>query len=387
MLWDIAIKNIWRRKLRSILTILGIAVAIQLYLMMNGIMSDYEQDIERQVSLFAGKVFIQRPIDSVDAGEDFPSMNSSINMEIASSIMDIDGINRDISSPVLFTALSGSSSPNKPPSLIAVGIEPGHEEAFLGGIGIESGSIDLLEPNSVVLGEHAAYHYRDSDTEEPLKFGDSVVINNNEFSVVGVLKPASSLYEGVVIMPLATAQDIFNRPDSVSSVILTASSLDNIEGIKSEIAKNFSNLKSFSQEDVDENARNIIATQNVFFSLINYSVILATIMLITIVVVVSVMEQRKEIGTLRAVGASRSRIFTMVLGQSVILSMMGGILALPISVIFDNLLQFEVSISALEVFLNWLMPMGASIVIGLIASILPAWKAVHIDPLEALKYE
>jgi hypothetical protein len=62
MLLDLALKTLWRRKLRSILTILGVASAIQLYLMSNNIMATYDQDIQRQVNAFAGKIYIQQTV-------------------------------------------------------------------------------------------------------------------------------------------------------------------------------------------------------------------------------------------------------------------------------------------------------------------------------------
>ena len=388
MLLDIAVKTLWRRKMRSLLTILGVAVAIQLYLMMNGIMSYYDKDIQRQVSAFAGKVFIQRPMDTIDAGEDFPSMNSSIGMETASSILSLDGIDRNTSSSVLFIALASASDPSMPPALLAVGIEPGHEKAFLGGIEIEAGSMDLSGSNDVILGENAAHHYGTpgSESEEPLEPGDSVSIHGKDFNVAGVLKTASNLYSGAVIMPLATAQDLFNYPDTVSAVVLTATRLENVDSIKEAVQEKFPKLKAFNQEDIEENANNIIAMQRTYLKIVNRSVILATVMVIMIVVMITVMEQRKEIGTLRAIGARKGQIFSMVVGQSVLLSVLGGVLALPISIVTNNVLV-EIPLSAAETLTVWLMTMGLCILVGILASIFPAWQAVRVDPLKALQFE
>ena len=325
-------------------------------------------------------------METIDAGEDFPSMNSSIGMETASSILSLDGVDRNTSSSVLFIALASASAPNMPPALLAVGIEPGHEKAFLGGIEIEAGSIDLSGSNSVILGENAAYYYGNPGSEEPLEPGDSVSIQGKDFNVVGVLKTASNLYSGAVIMPLETAQDLFDYPDTVSAVILTATRLEKVGSIKVAVQEKFPELKAFNQGDIAENANNIIAMQRYFFKMINNSVILATVMVITIVVMVTVMEQRKEIGTLRAIGAKRGRIFSMVVGQSVFLSVIGGVLALPISIVTNNVLV-KALLSAAETLTVWLITMGACILIGILASLLPAWLAIHVDPLEALKFE
>ena len=111
MLLDLALKTLWRRKLRSLLTILGVAAAIQLYLMMNAILAFYDTDIQSQVAAFAGKIYIQRPMQADGAGEDFPSMNSSISADTAESILILEGINSAASSAVLFIPLLADIRP------------------------------------------------------------------------------------------------------------------------------------------------------------------------------------------------------------------------------------------------------------------------------------
>ncbi len=387
MLLDIAVKTLWRRKLRTLLTVLGVATAIQLYLMMTAILSFYDSDIQQQVAVFAGKVFVQRPMQAVGAGADFPSMNSSIAGETADSILAIDGVNRAESSAVLFIPLLADIRPNMPPSYFIVGVEPGHEAAFLGNLAVASGKSALADARGVILGSTAADHYRPEGSSLPARPGDAIRVMDQEFTVIGVLAGASSLYNGTVIMPLATAQELFNRPDTVSAVILTPFRVDAVAGIQSAVRAAYPNLQPSNQKDVADNAREMMSMQRAFFNLISSSAILSTAMVVMIVVLIAVMEQRRDIGTLRAMGSRKRRILGMVLGESLLLTLVGGLAALPLSILFNAFFNYGLFFNTAETIRLWLSTLGLCALLGLLASILPAWQAMRVDPLSAMQME
>ncbi len=384
---DIAVKTLWRRRLRTLLTVLGVATAIQLYLMMTAILSFYDSDIQQQVAVFAGKVFVQRPMQAVGAGEDFPSMNSSISAASADSILALEGVNSAKSSAVLFIPLLADIRPNMPPAYFIVGIEPGHESAFLGNLKQQTGSAALKGARGVILGTRAADHYRPEGSESPAQPGDTIRVFEQEFTVIGVLEGASSLYNGTVIMPLSTAQELFNRPDTVSAVILTPFRVDAVEGIQSAVRAAYPNLQPSNQKDVADNAREMMSMQRSFFNLISSSAIFSTTMVVMIVVLIAVMEQRRDIGTLRAMGARKRRILGMVLGELLLLTLGGGLAALPLSILFNAFLNYGLFVNPPETIRLWLSTLGLCTLLGLLASILPAWQAMRVDPLSAMQME
>jgi putative ABC transport system permease protein len=99
------------------------------------------------------------------------------------------------------------------------------------------------------------------------------------------------------------------------------------------------------------------------------------------------MEQRKEIGTLRAMGARRRRIVGMVLGEAVFLTLCGGLAALPLSVVFSGSLNYGLFLDWAETIRVWLATLGLCLVIGALASVLPAWQALRVDPLAAMQMD
>jgi putative ABC transport system permease protein len=387
MLIDIAVKTLWRRKLRSLLTVLGVALAVQLYLMMSAILAFYDSDIQQQVAMFAGKVFVQRPMQAVGAGEDFPSMNSSIAADSAEAILSLDGVNRERSSAVLFIPLVADIRPNMPPAYFIAGLEPGREQAFLGNLKLQSGAFDWNDPRGVVLGPNAADHYRPTGSDSPAQPGDTVRIVDQEFTVAGVLEWASSLYNGAVIMPLSTAQELFNRPQTVSAVILTPFRVDAVEKIQASVHEAYPNLQASNQKDVADNARDMMVMQRTFFNLISDSAILSTVMVVMIVVLIAVMEQRRDIGTLRAMGSRRRRILGMVLSESLLLTLCGGVVSLPLSVVFNGILNYGLFLHWTETVRLWASTLGLCLGIGLLAAVLPAWQAMRVEPLSAMQME
>ncbi len=387
MLWDLAFKNLWRRKLRTFLTVLGVASAVQLYLMVHGVMTTYSGEIQGQIAAFTGKLIVQQQLEQDSGNTDLTSSGSSLTAETAGELLAIDGVDRQASSMMLFVPIARAVMPYVPPAVVAVGIEPGHEGAFLSGFEAESGSLFLKGPDDAILGQSAADYYQKADDGEAVTVGRTIDVGGRTLTVVGILKSAPQLFANAVIIPLPTAQEIFDRPETVSSVILTAARIDSVDSIKQTVLKEHPDLTVSTQDDLLRSAENLLASMNGFMGMIEGSIIMVAILVVTIVIIVAVLEQRREIGTLRAVGARRWRIFGMVAGQSIILSVLGAVIALPIAVFF---VQWGMSVylssvpGVLEV---WWQTMLIAVGVGLAASLLPAWQAVRVDPLESLRYE
>jgi putative ABC transport system permease protein len=386
MLLDLAWKNIWRRKLRSLLTILGVASAVQLYLMVSGVMGTYTGEIEGQVNAFAGKIVVQQQAES-GGNPDVTKSTSSLTGETADAILSVDGIDRGTSSAVLFVPVARAMMPYIPPAVVAVGIEPGHEAAYLGGLKAKMGRLELKDPGEAILGQGAAEYYQKESGGTPVTVGSTVSVGGRTLTVVGILGDAPQMFANAVIMPLPTAQSAFDRAGTVSAVILTARSTAEVESVKAGILERFGGLAVSTQDDMLRSASTILTAMSAFMGVIEKSIIVVAVLVVTIVVVVSVMEARREIGTLRAVGARRWRIFAMVAGQSIVLSLLGTVVALPVALFFVKWGMQEYLSSVPGVLQVWWQTLLTAVGLGLAASILPAWQAVRVDPLESLRYE
>ncbi len=387
MLLDLALKNLVRRKFRSILTILGVMIAVQLYLLLSGVGFYYKNDMEHQLSVFTGKVFIQQTMEGIMGSVDFTGSGTSLDEDTATALMGLDGVDPTSSSPVLFVPVVRASIPFAPPAVLIVGLLPGHESTLLAGSAAASGKLALTEPDSVILGSNAALHYQAEKNGGSIKAGQSITLEDQKFQVAGVIESSSQLLNGAVIMPLSSAQTLYERGSSVSAVILTASSVENAQSSQTSVKTRYPDLTASTQDDFTKNAQLILIGLRTFFSAINLTVLIVAGVLITIVMVVAVMEQRREIGTLRAIGARRWRIFGMVAIESIGLSLAGSILAYPSAILFLTYGWKLGSVIIMDILTIWQQAIIAAVLVGVFASLIPAWQAVHVNPLESLRYE
>jgi putative ABC transport system permease protein len=272
-----------------------------------------------------------------------------------------------------------------PPSVLVVGIEAGHEKAFLGNLEADSGSNAFTGPDQVILGQSAATYYQ-GESNGPIGVGATIQIQGHSLEVIGILKSAPQIFNNAVLLPLDTAQRIFDRPGTVSSVILTAAQVDQLPQIKADISSRYPELTVSTQDDLQQSAQVLLDGVAKFFSVITNSIVVVAILIVTIVVVMAVMEQRKDIGVLRAVGAGKLGIFGMVVGESLLLSLLGALLALPIAffLVKWGMSEFKDLSGILTI---WMQTILVAMAVGFLAALLPAWQAMRVDPLEALRYE
>ena len=101
----------------------------------------------------------------------------------------------------------------------------------------------------------------------------------------------------------------------------------------------------------------------------------------------SVFERTREIGVLKAVGWSDGKILTMIVGESLVITIVSAIIGSVIGFLACTLLGPQMGISPLFTPKIFLQAFGIAIVVGIIGGIYPALKAVKLPPTEALRYE
>lgn len=370
-MWKLAFKNILFRKTRSLLTILGILVAIQLYVIMSGIMDSFEKDIQKQMTGMAGRIVVEYNSDGIG----FPPLETVIEETMAEEVLQIDGIDPSRSSGLLFQTIVPAPGPNMPPSILAVGVDPGKENVFLGNIDIEGENL-LLEKFNVIIGKKAAQHYG-------VGVGDRITLRDETFTIIGILKETNLLIDGSVVLPLKTAQELFVRPGLVSAVFMTAEKSEEINILAENINANYHKLKASTSTELANNAEEMLKMQRTFFTMINNTAIIIAIVVVTIVMVMSIFERRKEIGTLKAIGTPAHKIIGIIMAESLTYSLLGGMFALPVSLVINKLLFGEVVLDPSK----WLETISVSVIVGLLAALWPAWAAQRVNPIESLRYE
>jgi putative ABC transport system permease protein len=379
-MFDIAFKNLWVRKTRSILTSLGVAVCVMLYLFLVGTTAYVEGNLEEEIAKYAGQIYVKSPAVSGWTGAEFPPVSSVIDSNTATRILEeIPGIDKERSIPILFRTLTREPYPGGPRNL-AVCLPAGKEEVYIGKVEAAVGSNRFTSGTiaEAILGKEAA------DLLEA-EVGKTISLAGQDILVRGILEESGiQAINLTVVLPLDYAQSLFRQSDSVSVVLLTARSVGEVEKVVDAVKTSFPKLETMSQEEMARSMEGMLTGMRSFMGGIRNMAIIMAIVVILIVMFMAVSERTREIGTLRAIGAKKRVILTLIVQESFILSLIGGVLGVPLGYLVNAVMyKGLIVIEAADI------PQGiiVAIIAGIIGGIYPAWRATRVNPLQALRYE
>jgi putative ABC transport system permease protein len=266
------------------------------------------------------------------------------------------------------------------------------------------------ETNAVLLSENNSKFFS-------VGVGGTVEIVNETFTVVGIYSPASTENIQTLYMNLDDAQRITNNTGYITSMKVFTTNAEIVDTVASKISALHSELTVTTQNDLLTQLQNqqsrytdalasaessIAATQATATQEI-IVVIAATSLIVLFVMLYTVRERTKEIGTLKAIGFSNKAVMAQFLIEGLLLATIAGVVGVAIAAFaaptLSSLLlptvgsQFGFAIgntTASSVTLTTdlvLVAIGGAMALGVIGTLYPAWRAAKIRPAEAMKYE
>jgi len=219
----------------------------------------------------------------------------------------------------------------------------------------------------------------------------SSITNTRNVSVVGILEYTGSMFDSSVQIPLDRAQKFYKMENIVSFIYAEYTPGSDPSEIARRIDLSVDKVKSKSPEQL----RKEIEGNLMIFGLITISAaVLAAIiggLSVMNTMLMSVSERTKEFGLLKALGAERKNILFMTMGEAAIMGVVGGISGIVAGGIVTHLLNksFEAQGSALFAITPRLVVIGLlfAISLGVICGTYPAYRATKMSPMEALRYE
>jgi len=232
--------------------------------------------------------------------------------------------------------------------------------------------------------------------------GQSVRINNMSFRVIGVTasKGGSGFMnqDDMVFVPITTAQKLLFGVDNIGSISIAAKSEDLMNQARNEVGylllarHNLSDpaqadFSIVSQEDVLGAASQVTGTFTTLLSGIAMISLLVGGIGIMNIMMITVIERTREIGLRKSLGARKRDITAQFLIESIILTVVGGVLGIALGVLLSfgigRLMGLPFYVSASSIFLS----MGVSGGVGIIFGLYPAQKAANLSPIDALRFE
>ncbi|MBF0569438.1 MAG: ABC transporter permease [Candidatus Omnitrophica bacterium] len=368
-------KNLWRERLRSMLTILGIGISIAAFVSLRGLTDNLEKSLQTTYKARGSDLVVMEKA-TLDIFASSIDQNDAVALRAIAHVCNIAPVS------MYFYAVKAKEY------FMLFGWEPG---TYL--------FDDLKIKGDQLRGDHDALIGSVAAKRLGKTLGDEINIRGENFRIKGIFQSLSMIEDGGIILPLATLQKIKKTPGKVTAMNLRLDIRDSVK-VDAEQRQAISRQvqEAINQKFPDlevKDVQNFISTPfTVVFSFtwaISAVVFLIVVMGIVNTMTTAVLERTKEIGILLAIGWRKSRIAWMVLLESAIYGFLGGVLGVLLGYgRMKVLLTFPAIEGFIEMHYDILFigrSLGLSVLVGCVAGIYPALKAISIQPIEVLRNE
>lgn len=362
------IGNLVHRPIRSLISIVAVALEVTLILLIVGLSLGMLQDNRSRTAGIGADVIVMPPGSSFIAGLTSAPMPIKVGTILA-KLPHVVGV-----SPII-TQIATVGTVE-----IIAGIDLPSYEKMSGGFHYLSGG-PFQEKNDVLVDDLFAQ-------SKHAKVGDTLDILNNKFRICGIVERGKGARK---FLPLSTLQDLVMAKDKASVIYLKLDDPANAEAVVDEI-KHVPGMERYVANSMAAylatmTPANYPGLSTFLHVVIGVSVVIGFIVIFQ-AMYTAVMERTREIGILKSMGASKLYIINVVLRETVLLAFGGVIVGIAVSLITRAALAQKLPLLQVIVAGSWIVRAALIAIAGALAGALyPAVKAAQKDPIDALAYE
>lgn len=397
----LALKNLKHRGIRSWLTLLGIFIGVTAVVSLIGLGNGLQAAVGAQFGISSTQVI------TVQAGgiNAFGAPGSGAANKLTTA--DADAINRlssvDMAIPRNIETIRVEF--NDMLNIMSAISIPYGEEKKRGWevMDLEAEKGRLLQDSDlkkVVLGNN--FIGDDNGFDRGIETGNKIIINDEKFEVVGILKKKGSLiFDNIILINDDILEDLAGYGDEVDLIAVVVKDSNLMDRAVEDVEKLMRNRRDVKEGEEDfevstpevmmETVNSILGGVQAFIVIIASISILVGALGIVNTMTTSVLERRKEIGIMKAIGAKNGQVFMQFFFESGMLGLMGGLVGVVLGTIvgiagtagINGFLGTELS-----PVIDFILIGGAltgSFIIGAVAGIVPAMNAAKQNPVEALR--
>ena len=362
------LKNPFRRKTSALLSIVGIPIGIIVIVALGGITDGLVNSFED--TIHAGGADFQ--ISGKETGDSAYGTNT-IDANWTDKIANVEGVDKAFPIYVVLTSV-GDDYMNT-----LIGIDPAGTE--LADISMKEGRIFEDGADEVILGEIYA-------DDNDYKVGDTIEVNHEDFEVVGIYESGDSNMAGGVFTSISRVGELMDDEDSISNIYVKVDKGVDAQVVADRIDEKYGDdittITSVMEMEQMADMLNMLQASTWAISLL--AIVVGGLGIIN-TMLMSVFERTREIGVLKAVGWSNRKILTMIVGESLVITIVSAIVGSIIGFSACTLLGPQMGIEPLFTPKIFAQAFAIAIVVGIIGGIYPALKAVRLPPTDALRYE
>lgn len=367
-------KNIFRRKVRTLLSVMGIAIGIGAIIAFNAIASGFKESLN-QYMRESGAQLVLFARDAQDLSVSRIAESEIREMAAMPGVVEISRATFYIASP------RGLQVTGAMPALFLFGRDPSERlirkyknEKLQGRL--------LAAEDEIMLGSMAA-------SKLGKKAGDTLALFDRTFTIAGVY--FSPIYWENVggVAHLKVLQEKLGTLDSISVGFVYLEDPRRAEEFRVTIEERWKKVSAV-HSDQFTGAFDQLQYIDWFVWVVSLVSVAVGGLGVLNTMLMSVSERTREIGTLRAVGWSRGLVLRLVLSEGTLISALGGLLGLGVGMAGAEVL-IRWAPSGFLATLYWPMlfvqAFAVAVVLGFVGTLYPAWQASRLSPIEALKYE
>ncbi|MBW3019583.1 ABC transporter permease [Candidatus Woesearchaeota archaeon] len=397
----LAVRSISKRKKRTALTMLGIFVGIAAVVALVSVGEGFQDTINAQFEqVGADKIYIQaREVGF--GGENIPGEMTERELNLVKKVQGVSEI-----AGQLYRSANVQFNDIKRPRLVA-SLPDGTEDARL----VEEASLYEIEDGRMLrardsmkamIGNNVA---KNKVFGKEIKVGNKLIIEDEEFEVVGILKKVGDPgLDTTIIIPEDDARRVLKDEEAYSYLIAKTAYGVDPDGVADRIERKLRkdrHQKEGKEDFTVQTSTELIESFNVVLNIVQFIFVgIAAISLlvggigIMNTMYTAVLERTREIAVMKAIGAKNSEIMKIFLIESGMLGLAGGIIGVLIGVSISKSVEIGVNQAfgagtLIAAFPIWLIAgtILFSISVGAVSGYLPARRASRLQPADALRYE
>ena len=392
---SMAFDSIKERKVRSILTASGIIIGIAAIIALVSIGTGTNAAVSSALGSLGGNtIFVTGGGGGGGFGQ--PSSSTQLEKKDLNSIKAISGV--DLAVGILFKS-EPVTVKSTTKYFTFYGVNSKDAQGFFQNLGV----IQIQDGRFFKSGEHGVVVVGSSIATkgfpDPIKVNDKISVKGQKYEVIGILKETGSTqYDSTVIIPIGDLSGTTSGNDQYTIIFARVSFPDRIDNIANAIQKKMDDLhgkKTFVVFTPKQLAQQIGVVTNTL------SITLGGIAGIALIVagigiantmLMSIIERTREIGIMKAIGASYRNVLQIFLTEAAVIGLIGGIAGDALGILFSEVLgailrNYGLNFTTLVTPNLLLIGIGFSVGVGLLFGFFPARKAAKMNPIEALRYE
>lgn len=365
---SLVFSNMLHRPVRTIVSVLGIAVGVLLILFTIGLTNGTIREQAMRETNVGAEIFFRGPGTLGISGAESFRLSSSVVEEIKS----VNGIERAVG----LGQNSIETTDNNTGKRLIDGVNFEEYSAISG--------LQIIEGRPFSDGADEAIIDTAWKKQKGLKVGETVPIYERPFTVVGIYEPAAG---SRIKIPLSTMQRQLETQGRLSSVLVKIAPGHTVEEVGTALQERFPENQVISTEQLEELYMAGFPAMNVFLDVFIGIAAVISALVILLTMYTTVTERTRQIGIMKSLGMSSPTIAWTLARESLLISffgIIGGILlTIVLQAVLKATLDLEVEMSGRTIGLTFIV----GLIGGLIGSLYPALRAAHLDAVEALSYE